>query len=503
MSAPTLAELRRENEGPPLRTPRLLSRHAAAKHRVPWPHSALASVMTDFLLVCASGWLAYELRFSSELFYHLHFLESPVGQLDGLSSVHVGFVFLYVAMLLLVAHWQTLYRYSPERSAFTESGHVVRAVAVATVLLTAFIYLAGTKTVSRLVVGFTAVFSASGLIGWRVYRSYLRRKQLEQGRGCQHALIIGAGKIGQRFAAYLEENPNFGYKVKGFLDSNHRDDPRILGKTEDLTQVARREFIDDIFVTIPSERELVKRITLEAGALSLGVKVIPELYDGLGWLPSVEFIGDFPVSILRNPPIPAFRLLLKRVLDIVGSVIGLILLSPVFLLIALAIKLDSPGPILYRGRRVGHKGRQFDCYKFRTMVLGADKQKKELAHLNERVGPLFKITRDPRVTRLGTFLRKYSLDELAQLWNVLKGDMSLVGPRPPDLEEINDYQPEQLRRLEVTPGVTGLWQVSARHDPFFETAVALDNYYIENWSLQLDFEILLKTIPVVWRGLGR
>jgi lipopolysaccharide/colanic/teichoic acid biosynthesis glycosyltransferase len=137
------------------------------------------------------------------------------------------------------------------------------------------------------------------------------------------------------------------------------------------------------------------------------------------------------------------------------------------------------------------------------MVLDADKQKKDLAHLNERVGPLFKITGDPRVTRLGAFLRKYSLDELVQLWNVLKGDMSLVGPRPPEVEEILSYQPEQFRRLEVTPGVTGLWQVSARHDPFFETAVALDNYYIENWSLGLDIEILLKTIPVVLKGLGR
>jgi exopolysaccharide biosynthesis polyprenyl glycosylphosphotransferase len=412
-------------------------------------------------------------------------------------------VLLYVAIVVLAAHWQNLYRYLPERSTSTESGQAARAVAVATILLTAFIYLAGTKTVSRFVVGLTAALSAMSLITWRAFRSHWRTRQLERGHGCQHALIIGAGKIGQRLATYLDENPHFGYKVMGFLDSNHHQDPRVLGKMEDLARVSCQEFIDDIFVTIPSERELVKRITLEAGSLSLGVKVIPELYDGVGWLSTVEFVGDFPVSILRSPPLPAFRLFLKRVLDVIGSVVGLILLSPILGLIAIAIKLDSKGPILYHGRRVGKKGRQFVCYKFRTMVLDADKQKKDLAHLNERVGPLFKITEDPRVTRLGAFLRKYSLDELVQLWNVLKGDMSLVGPRPPEVEEILDYQPEQFRRLEVTPGVTGLWQVSARHDPFFETAVALDNYYIENWTLWLDLEILLKTIPVVLKGLGR
>jgi exopolysaccharide biosynthesis polyprenyl glycosylphosphotransferase len=501
MSAPILAELRRDDQEP-APTPRLLPRRALAKHCSAWAYSALASVIIDFLLVCASGLLVYELRFSPYLSHDLRSFEIPAGFV-GLTSVHVGFVLIYVAILLLAAHWQNLYRYSPQRLPLAESCSVAWAVVVATVLLTAFIYLTGIKIVSRLVVGLTAILSAVALISWRAYRSHWRSKQLEQGRGCQHALIIGAGKIGQRLATYLEENPHFGYKVRGFLDSNHHQDPRVLGKMEDLPRVARQEFIDEIFVTIPSERELVKKITLEAGTLSLGVKVVPELYDGLGWLSSVEFIGDFPVSILRSPPIPAFRLFLKRALDVVGSALGLVLLSPVFVGIALAIKLGSPGPILYRGQRVGWKGRQFVCYKFRTMVFDADKQKKELAHLNERVGPLFKITGDPRVTRLGAFLRKYSLDELVQLWNVLKGDMSLVGPRPPDVEEIVHYQPEQLRRLEVTPGLTGLWQVSARHDPFFETAVALDSYYIENWSLRLDFEILLKTIPVVIKGLGR
>jgi exopolysaccharide biosynthesis polyprenyl glycosylphosphotransferase len=289
----------------------------------------------------------------------------------------------------------------------------------------------------------------------------------------------------------------------GFLDANHYGDPRVLGKTEDLARVARQEFIDEVFVTIPSERELVKKIVLQARHLNLNVKVVPELYDGLAWLSPVEFVGDFPVRVLHREPIPGFRLFLKRLTDIIGSAFGLVLLSPILGLIALAIRLDSPGPVFYRANRVGKKGRKFLCYKFRTMVANADEMKQQLRTLNERQGPFFKITADPRITRAGAFLRKYSLDELPQLWNVLKGEMSLVGPRPHPIDDYEQYTLEHLRRLDVTPGITCLWQVSARHDPSFDKALALDSQYIENWSYLLDLSILAKTVAVVLQGTGQ
>jgi lipopolysaccharide/colanic/teichoic acid biosynthesis glycosyltransferase len=171
--------------------------------------------------------------------------------------------------------------------------------------------------------------------------------------------------------------------------------------------------------------------------------------------------------------------------------------------IAIAVKLESPGPVIYRSLRVGRYGRKFDCYKFRTMVAGSDAIKESLSRLNQRRGPFFKIADDPRVTRFGRFLRKYSLDELPQLWNVLKGDMSLVGPRPHPVEDCAQYTSEHRRRLDVIPGVTGLWQVMARANPSFEICMMLDLAYIKKWSLLLDCRILLKTIPAVLAGEGQ
>jgi lipopolysaccharide/colanic/teichoic acid biosynthesis glycosyltransferase len=202
-------------------------------------------------------------------------------------------------------------------------------------------------------------------------------------------------------------------------------------------------------------------------------------------------------------PITRMGRVLKRTMDVLVSSLALLFLWPLMLLIGIAVKLESHGPVIYRSRRVGKCGREFDCYKFRTMLAGSDALKESLSRLNERRGPFFKIADDPRVTRFGRFLRKYSLDELPQLWNVLKGDMSLVGPRPHPVEDCARYTSEDRRRLVVTPGVTGLWQVLARANPSFEICMMLDLAYIEKWSLVLDCRILLKTIPAVFAREGQ
>jgi lipopolysaccharide/colanic/teichoic acid biosynthesis glycosyltransferase len=180
----------------------------------------------------------------------------------------------------------------------------------------------------------------------------------------------------------------------------------------------------------------------------------------------------------------------------------LIVLSPVLLAIAIAIKLDSSGPVLFFSERIGKKGRVFRCTKFRTMVRDAEKRRADVMHMNERDGVLFKISNDPRITKLGRFLRKYSLDELPQFFNVLRGDMSVVGPRPPIGSEVREYKLSHLRRLDVTPGITGLWQVQARQDPSFDNYISLDVAYIENWSVWLDIKIIMRTIGVVFAGTG-
>ena len=207
-------------------------------------------------------------------------------------------------------------------------------------------------------------------------------------------------------------------------------------------------------------------------------------------------------SILRARPILSTGLFVKRIMDLLLSAAALLLLWPLLLAIALAVKLESPGPVIYASLRVGKKGQQFVCYKFRTMFDGADELKDSLRRYNERQDPFFKIADDPRVTPLGRYLRKYSLDELPQFWNVLKGDMSLVGPRPHPIDDYVRYRPDDHRRLEVKPGITGLWQVNARANPSFETCMKLDLEYMKRWGLLLDCKILLWTIPAVLAGEG-
>ncbi|HEX4642914.1 MAG TPA: sugar transferase, partial [Candidatus Acidoferrales bacterium] len=223
---------------------------------------------------------------------------------------------------------------------------------------------------------------------------------------------------------------------------------------------------------------------------------------GLAEGAAVEYVGLLPMMMLHKHPIPTVPLVFKRLVDLVVSASFFVFLAPLLALIAIIIKLDSDGPILFTSLRVGKKGQTFTCYKFRTMVENAEALKSSVAHLNERDGVLFKIQKDPRLTGVGRFLRKFSVDELPQFWNVLRGDMSLVGPRPPIPIECEQYSLEQLRRLDVTPGLTGLWQVTARQNPSFQSYIELDSEYVNNWSFWLDCRILWKTIGVVLAGTG-
>jgi exopolysaccharide biosynthesis polyprenyl glycosylphosphotransferase len=465
-----------------------------------FPLGLLGSVTIDAVLVFLSGLLAYRLRFPLTSVAELR--DTLLQRSDGPLSTYLGFLLFFSALQVLAGLSQNLYRISLPRSRFAETILIGRSVVVATLLVTAGVYIFGNRTISRLAVGFTAALSILALATWRVFRDRLQSERLTKGIGVRHVLIVGAGRIGRLFADHLEQNPGWGYVVRGFLDSYQTDDPRVLGTISELGRVVRKEFIDEIIITIPSEREIVKNTVLNANQLGICVKVISELYDGLAWQKPVELLGEFAVRVMYREPIPEPELFIKRLMDIAGSALGLILLSPIFAAIAVAIKLESSGPIFYPANRVGRKAKQFRCLKFRTMVVTADAMKDELRHLNERQGPFFKITGDPRITRVGRFLRRYSLDELPQLWNVLCGEMSLVGPRPHPIDDYEQYKLEHLRRLDVAPGITCLWQIVARGDPSFDRALALDNQYIENWSFLLDLQILLKTVPSLLKGTG-
>ncbi|HEV2197420.1 MAG TPA: sugar transferase [Candidatus Acidoferrum sp.] len=459
-------------------------------------------VTIDVIFVCLGAVVAYGVRFGFA--HHLGIEVSSARQLIHQAYTHTypAFLLLYVALIVLACTSQHLYRTPREITALEESYKVAKAVGLATVLLVLFIFVSSNKEISRMVVVSAGVANIGTLAGWRYAKRLYVLKRARRGEGVSRALIIGAGKVGQTLALWLNNNRQLGYSVCDFLDAHPNGDARVLGSIQDLKKVALGQFVDQLFVTLPADREIVKEIWIEARRLRLSLNIIPDIYDGLGWRAPIRSIGGFPIIELHGQPIPQFGLAVKRVLDVVVASVGLILTAPILGLAALWILLDSRGPVIYSALRVGKKGKKFRCYKLRTMVDGADAHKEKLRGENERNGPFFKMENDPRVTWCGRWLRKYSIDELLQFVNVLRGDMSLVGPRPHPIDDYERYTIEHLRRLDVKPGVTGLWQVNARRDPSFDTTMRLDLEYIENWSLRMDLRILMETIPVVLRANG-
>jgi exopolysaccharide biosynthesis polyprenyl glycosylphosphotransferase len=342
---------------------------------------------------------------------------------------------------------------------------------------------------------------------WRLARRRALARAVADGLTCHNVLIIGADSTAHALRDHLASQSHLGFVVLGLLSAGDMDrfaptsDEYVIGALADLPRLCRTHFVDEI-ILCAQQRHVVKAVLAKASEYGVGVRVIPDLYDGMAWGARLDYLGAFPTLAIVHRDIPAVELKLKRLLDCFASATGLTLLSPLLLVIAVLVKLDSRGPVFYRSQRVGKKGRIFSCYKFRTMVTDAEELKAKLQHLNERDGILFKIQNDPRITRVGRYLRKYSLDELAQLWNVLKGDMSLVGPRPPLASEVKQYDFEYYRRLEVAPGITGLWQVEGRTSPHFKDYISLDLSYVQNWSFGLDLKLLLKTIAVVFAGTG-
>ncbi len=416
----------------------------------------------------------------------------------------------YVAWygFLVVALTRSYGLYGPilSRNGLNEQRITVQAGLIAGLLLCGTLYLARAEEVSRIAMVLLVVFSTALLCVRRALWRRMVYKRYREGLETRNVLIVGAGRVAHALRNHLESLRHLGFRFKGFVALTEREaesgDSDIIGDVRNCLQLARSLFVDEIFFSVPAEKKLVIALVEEARGVGIDVRVVPDLYDGLAWNAPVEYIGQFPTIPLHRRDLAIGAFLLKRAIDIAGAMLAILVGWPVFLAIAIAIKLDSRGPVLYRAQRTGRKGRTFTCYKFRTMCVDADRLKKDLEHKNERSGILFKISNDPRITRVGKFLRKYSLDELPQLINVLRGDMSLVGPRPPLASEVEQYDIAHLRRLDVLPGMTGLWQVEARQDPSFDSYISLDTAYVENWTLWLDLKILARTVGVVLSGTG-
>jgi exopolysaccharide biosynthesis polyprenyl glycosylphosphotransferase len=399
-----------------------------------------------------------------------------------------------------------LYGPIQNRSGLHEQRMTIQATLTSGLLLCGTLYLSNGTEISRIVVGLMVLFSGVLLCVRRaVWRTMVYRRY-RAGIETRNVLIVGAGRVGHALRNHIESLQHLGFRFKGFVALTEREaesgDADVIGDVRNCLSLARSLFVDEIFFSVPAEKKLVIGMVEEARVAGIDVRVVPDMYDGLAWNAKVEYIGQFPTIPLHRKDFPIGAFLLKRTLDITVSTIALVVASPVMLATAIAVRMDSEGNTFYKAHRIGRKGRTFACYKFRTMVHNADKLKADLEHMNERDSVLFKIAKDPRVTRVGKVLRKYSLDELPQFYNVLRGDMSLVGPRPPMAAEVEKYDLAHLRRLDVLPGITGLWQVEARQDPSFDSYISLDTAYVENWSFLMDLRILARTVGVVLSGTG-
>lgn len=458
-------------------------------------------VSIDFFFICAAILLACFIRESTlpfeVTFYNLFFNpENPYRYL----------LLFWVAINLIFNNSNDLYETKREILETVEIWQVIKSVFYSSLITIVAIYMVKIPDFPRSIVIMIVILTILFFSLWRILKRMFVQYLVSQGYNNLNALIIGAGKVGLALANEIEKKPQLGIRIVGFLDDFKEDIedpsfPKIIGKISDFVKIAPGEFINKIFITIHHDSKVFFDLLEQSRDLKIAVHVVPQGYEfmteefaqyNIGLIPILEYCR---VEDLRKQTG-------KRIFDMLSSLILLIVSFPLFCLAAFLIKLESPGPVFYLSKRYGKGGRVFYMYKFRTMVADAEKKLAELRRQNEADGPIFKIKNDPRITKMGRLLRKYSLDELPQLFNVFKGDMSLVGPRPFPIDQIEKEDLRQLKRLEVRPGITGLWQIRGRSDLSFARLLKWDLWYINNWSLALDFIILIQTIPVVIKAKG-
>ena len=386
---------------------------------------------------------------------------------------------------------------------------------------TARVAFGGTAILVLLIFGFRLDFVSRwflvlfGVIDWvflsteKIALRMLSRGVRARGFNFRTALIVGTGPKAAQFGDFLEAHPHWGFRVVGFIDDDHGGEIPLkgrwpcLGQITDLESVLVAEVIDEVIFVIEKgklgEYEQALLVTERHGVRAhVSLDIFPHVLAR----PVLEELDGIPLLTFTTTPSNPVELAAKRAIDLALSLFLFVLTLPIQVLAALAIRISSGAPVLFRQVRCGLNGRQFTLVKFRTMEPGSQDRLAEISHLNEMTGPVFKARRDPRLTPAGRLLRRLSIDELPQLWNVIVGDMSLVGPRPPLPEEVSRYEPWQRRRLSMKPGLTCLWQVSGRSEVDFDRWMALDLKYIDTWSPLLDLKILLKTVPAVLSGKG-
>lgn len=468
----------------------MLREHARAVERI--------ILFVDLLLVAASAVLA-----------------GWVIRLD-VSAVNtdrfVPFLAVALAVWFVLLRHAGFYRSMRTRRYAALVGKVLQTALLAGILNAAVLFIMAPRFSRRVYVAHV-ILATVLILGWKLTIRFSQRALRRHGYNYRRLLIVGTRDEALRFIRHVEEHEEWGFQIVGCVQGAAGPEKRsclghpVLGRVESLVDICKQQPVDEVIVALPSRyMETLEEILPRLECMGITVRLALDFYKPRQSRILVGHLGDddpLPVVTYYRMTLDPTQLFLKRLMDVVGGAVGMAIVAMLFPLIALAIKVDSPGPVLFRQKRVGQNGRLFDCYKFRTMATDAEARKKDLAARNEMTGAIFKIKDDPRITRVGRFLRKTSLDELPQFWNVLSGEMSLVGTRPPTPDEVEQYEEWQRARISIKPGLTGMWQTSGRNQiRDFNKICELDVSYIDNWSVWLDLRLIMKTIAVVFAGSG-
>ena len=478
--------------------------------------------VTDLCLVTFSFFVGYMLRDKILDIYPFNFLGAYLWD-ENLRPISYYAIYIGLLPVLLVIWGGLLSYFGMYKSSGIKRIPEVLLIVFKTTLV-GFVFFGSyvfilrmQEDISRLFVGFT-FFSAAILISMeKIVIGYIAKVLSKRDKSFKSALIafrrilvVGTGKRARELIRIIESNPDMGIKIIGLLDMEAEkkgeiiEGHEVIGTLDYIPDLINANIVDEVVFIVPrSWLNKIEDVLFYCESAGLKVHVAVNLFDlKFSRAKQTDLLG-FPLLVFESTPEKLGHLFIKRLIDFVASGVALVLLAPVFMVIAILIKTTSEGPVFFEQARCGLYGRQFILYKFRTMIIDAESRLNDILKYNEMDGPVFKMTNDPRVTKIGKWLRKSSMDELPQIWNVFKGDMSLVGPRPPLPSEVKNYDNWQRRRLSMRPGITCLWQASGRNKiTDFKEWMRLDLEYIDNWSLWLDVKILLKTIPVVFLGVG-
>ena len=456
-------------------------------------------IINDILFFGFSFYYSYYLRFFTKIFR-----ENEISFTLNDNYVLFSFIFISIAILIFfiskLYNWDNIYRGSGY------SYRIIRSIIINIVLIILIGSLFNRFTFSRIWLLLLTIFSLITVTVSRLLIEFIIQIIIKKLNISSKTVILGIGENGKRIEDTFNRRSFWGYNVVGYIDKNSRienneeyaSEFNILGSTENIKKVILDNNIQRVIISgLEYKYSEILEIIEKLKGMDVSIMLFPGFFEFSIKRMAVREISGIPLMQVANIGFFGINLFLKNIVDYLLGAIIYIFFIPIYLIVALMIKIDSPGPIFYKQKRYTKKCREFYIYKFRTMFMDADKRLDELKHLNEADGPLFKIKNDPRITNVGKFLRKFSIDELPQIINVLRGELSLVGPRPPIPEEVEQYNEWEMKRLDVKQGITGLWQISGRSELNFEEMTRLDLYYIQNWSIFMDIMIILKTLPAV------